>query len=120
MASVFSAHVLSCSIPRSGPEYNSLISVEKLDSFKFKVVIPQAAGDLDFGVSIVAAYYPAGSGGLPVYYRNITEKESGSKYEATFSLAKIDGYTPYIRVFWYPEFPGLCGAYGISTDLVLG
>lgn len=31
----------------------------------------------------------------------------------------IEGYTPYIEVFWLPQVPGLCGAFGKSEDLTL-
>ena len=114
-----SAPSLGCSVPRMGPEYDALISVRKIGTNEFKLEAAKQAGELDYGVRIIAAYYPEGlEFRSPVYYKEIDAwQKGGVRYEASFDLVRIKGYVPYVQVQWYPERIGLCGAYGNSGDL---
>ena len=108
----------ACTVPRMGPEYDALIEVEKIARNKFKATISKKAGDLNFGTDITAGYYPKGNEHrFGEYWKQIYKREEGANYVVTFDLVSIDGYVPFVQVFWYPEQGGLCGAYGKSNDL---
>ena len=108
----------ACTVPRTGEKYDALIEVEKIDKNKFKATISKKAGDLNFGADITVGYYPKGNEyRFGEYWKQAHEKEKGESYVVTFDLKKIDGYVPFVQVFWFPEYAGLCGAYGKSKDL---
>ena len=103
-----------------GEKYDALIKVEKIGENEFKATIPKKAFDLNFGADIKVGYYPKGNNRrFGEYWKEVYEHEKGSNYVVKFSLKNIDGYIPFVQVFWYPEFGGLCGAYGNSNDLTL-
>ncbi len=107
-----------CSVPKMGAEYDKLIEVEKIGKNKFKATVSKKAGNLNFGADITVRYYPKGNEHRSgEYWKQINEREVGKNYVVTFDLKIIDGYVPFINVFWYPEYGGLCGAYGYSKDL---
>lgn len=108
----------ACSVPRMGEEYDVLIEIESVGENTFTATIPKKAGDLNFGTDITVGYYPKGANGrFGEYWKQIYEKEKGENYVVTFDLKTIEGYVPFVQVFWYPEFGGLCGVYGKSKDL---
>ncbi len=108
----------ACTVPRTGEEYDVLIKVESVGKNTFKATIPKKAGDLNFGADITVGYYPKGANGrFGEYWKEIYEKEKDENYVVTFDLKTIEGYVPFVQIFWYPEYGGLCGAYGKSKDL---
>lgn len=103
-----------------GPEFDALISIEKIARNTFKATVSKKAGSLNFGTEINAGYYPQESKHrLGKYWKDIYAKEDDSNYVASFELKRIEGYVSFLQVFWFPEKGGLCGAYGKSKDLVL-
>ena len=111
---------LSCSAPHAGPDFDNLIRIEKTGFNEFKAMFPVKAKDLSFGVEVTVGYYPNGDEYRSAeYWKNVSTKKQGSDYVASFNLKKIDGYTPYVQVFWFPEKCCLCGAIGRSRDLVI-
>jgi len=128
MRSIFAAFFISafllpsiswaCTVPRMGPEYDALIQVTKAAKNEFKAIVSRRAGNLSFGADIVVGYYPKDSEHrFGEYWKEIGEREEGANYVVTFDLKNIDGYVPFLQVFWFPERVGLCGAYGKSKDL---
>jgi len=110
----------ACSIPRMGSEYDALIDVENIGKNKFRATISKKAGHLNFGTQIKVGYYPKGNEyRFGEYWKRIHAKEVGSNFVVTFDLKIIDGYVPFLQVFWYPEQGGLCGAYGKSKDILI-
>ena len=111
---------LSCSAPQIGAKFDKLIKIERVTGNKFKAIIPKEAGNLNYGADIKVGYYPSNneyrSG---EYWKDIKIKEVGENYETLFDLKKIEGYTPFLNVFWFPEKCCLCGAYGKSEDIIL-
>ena len=108
----------ACTVPRMGSEYDKLIEVEQIGKNKFTATVSKKAGDLNFGADIIVAYYPGGNEHrFGEYWKQIHEREVGKNYVVTFDLKNIDGYVPFLKVYWYPEYGGLCGAYGNSKDL---
>jgi hypothetical protein len=108
----------ACSVPGMGKKYDDLIEVEKIDRNKFRATISKKAGDLNFGADITVGYYPKGSEHrFGEYWKQIHEREKGENYVVIFDLKKIEGYVPFVQVFWFPKYGGLCGAYGNSEDL---
>lgn len=110
----------ACSVPRIGEKYDVLIHVEKIGKNEFKAIIPKKAFDLNFGADITVGYYHKGDNRrFGEYWKEVYDHEKDTNYVVKFSLKNIDGYIPFVQVFWYPEFGGLCGAYGKSDDLTL-
>ena len=110
----------ACTIPRMGPEYDSLIKVETIAKNKFRAIVAKKAGDLNFGAEIKVGYYPRGNERrYGEYWKPIYNRVQGDDYVVTFDLKIIEGYVPYLQVYWFPEYNGLCGAYGLSKDLHL-
>lgn len=112
---------LACTVAKSGVEFDSLITVQKIAKNTFKAVIPKKAGNLDYGVDITVAYYLKNSKYKSVEYTKRIRgiKEDGSNYIASFNLKDIEDHIPFIQVFWLPDGTGMCGAYGQSKDLIL-
>jgi len=117
---LLSTPVMACTVPMMGEEFDRLIVVEKVGENAFKAFIPQKAKDLSYGASITVEYYPSGSKyRIGEYSKRVSLKEKGSNYVVDFDLKIIEGYTPFLQVFWFPKSGGLCGAYGKSSDLSL-
>ena len=109
-----------CSVPRSGSEYDSLIKVVNLGNNIFKATIPREAHGLKYGAHISVGYYKELSEyRMSEYSKQVHAKEKGDSYVATFNLAKIEKYIPFVEVYWQPKMGGMCGAFGKSHDLVL-
>ena len=105
---------------RSGPEYDRLIEVKQVAANKFRAKVQRAAGGLVFGATIRVAYSNNNNAVRNgEYYKDLYPREGKVNYLASFELVTIEGYTPYIEVFWFPEKPGMCGAFGESGDLIV-
>jgi hypothetical protein len=115
----FSQMALGCSVPRSGPEYDSLVKIEDLGKNTFRAIFPKEAHGLNYGADVSVAYYDVSekyrSG---EYYKRVGLIEREDHYVVNFKLIKIEGYIPYVEVFWFPKVGGMCGAYGKSNDLL--
>lgn len=115
---LFSNVTYCCVVAKSGPEYDSLISVKKIGHNAFKVSFPKSASGLNHGVSIEAVYYKEKSEyRLGEFRKYIELQDGGENYESIFDLVKINGYIPYVLVYWKPKLGGRCGAFGKSRDL---
>ena len=112
--------VFACTVPMMGPEFDKLIMVEKIGQNMFRAVISKEAEGLNYGASATIEYYPADAEyRFGEYSKRVFLKENGQNYVFDFELKKIEGHIPFLKVFWFPEMGGLCGAYGKSKDLVL-
>lgn len=108
----------ACIAPRSGAEYDALIEVEKINKNKFKATVKKKAGKLNSGANIAVGYYSkADKNKVAEYWKGVYEKEEGEFFVAVFDLKNIEGYIPFLEVYWRPETAGMCGAYGRSKDL---
>ena len=113
-----STSAFACTVPMMGPEFDKLIKVERIAKNQFKATVSKDADGLYYGAEATVEYYPANSEHrFGEYSKRVHLKEKGSSYVFTFELKKIEGYIPFLQVFWYPEQCCLCGAYGKSNDL---
>jgi len=111
--------VFACTVPMIGPEFDKLIAVEKVGKNTFRAIISKEAEGLKYGASAAIEYYPADAEHrFGKYSKRVFLKEKGQNYVFDFELKKIEGYIPFLQVFWFPEMGGLCGTYGNSKDLV--
>ena len=116
----FSFNSLACSFPQKGDEFDQLITIEYICENEFKAVIERDALGLKFGMRVTANYYlSTQQHRLAEYRKDIIGSYEGDNFIAEFELKVIEGFTPYIEVFWFPQAPGLCGAFGNSEDLTL-
>jgi len=116
----FSLKSFACSFPQKGDEFDQLITIEYIGNNEFKAIIEREALGAKFGIQVTANYYPSTQQyRLAEYRKDIFGTFEGDHFIAEFELKAIEGYTPYIEVFWFPQAPGLCGAFGNSEDLTL-
>lgn len=117
---LFSNTALACTVPMMGPEFDKLIKVEKIEGNQFEATVKKEAAGLKYGISASIQYYAANSKHkMGEYTKKVFPREKGVNYVFTFDLKKIEGFIPYLHVFWNPKECCLCGAVGISKDLAV-
>ena len=108
------------SVPPSGNEFNQLVTIEYNGDNEFKAIIEKDALGIKSGMQVTARYYPSGQQYRQAEYRkDILGTYDGDHFVSNFELKVIEGYTPYLKVFWFSKVPGLFGAFGNSEDLLL-
>jgi hypothetical protein len=109
--SLSSAIAQACFAPRSGPEYDALIDIQKLEEPNtYQVTVPSRLEDLQ-KAEIMLAYSKDHAGGVPVYdpFETLKAKEIDGKLSATFTVERRESKKPYIVVMWWPKVCCPCG-----------
>ena len=129
-------NVGACTFPGSGPEYDQLISITKLDEKnKFKVVVPRFIDYLYLN-GLVVNYYKENKGNSEIieYSDHFTVLYQYTYYdlfldwitfytikkiEVEVELPFIEKHVPIVDASWWPKECCLCSVHGSSEPLIL-
>lgn len=95
----------ACVVSRSGPEYDSLIQVEKqAERNTYRVSVPSKLEGLD-RVKIMLAYSSDHASGLIIMepYRRLTTEERDGRTRSIFTVERRKIKKPFIVVEWWSE-----------------
>ena len=108
----------ACSFPNSGDEYNSKIEVTVLEGeLKYKFAAPAMVNESGF-TEVYLSYSREHEGFIMAEESiELQFEKVGDKIIGRFTLTPKDGLRPYLRVYWQPSSPGLCGTVAISSFL---